>query len=156
MNATLAKPRIEDAPLLLVAGLSRRYSRETLSGIPSQWQQFAPYIGHISSQVGDAAYGICTSADESGNMSYLCGVQVSAFEDIPDEFATLRIPQHRYAVFTHEGHISTIQATWGAIFRTGLPELEAQLADAPDFEKCDRRFDPRSGNGIVEIWMPLA
>lgn len=81
---------------------------------------------------------------------------MASFDNISDEFATLRIPQHRYAVFTHKGHISTIQATWAAIFRTGLPELGAQVADAPDFEKYDERFDPRSGSGIVEIWMPLA
>jgi AraC family transcriptional regulator len=156
MNATLEKPRVENAPLLLVSGLSRRYSRETLSGIPSQWQQFVPYIGYMPAQVSDSAYGVCTNADENANMTYLCGVEVSAFGNIPEEFVTLRIPQHRYAVFTHEGHISTIQATWEAIFRTGLPELGAQLADAPDFEKYDERFDPRSGNGIVEIWVPLA
>jgi AraC family transcriptional regulator len=156
MNAKLTKPRIENAPLLLVAGLSRRYSRETMSGIPSQWQQFAPYIGHVPAQVGNSAYGVCTSADESGNLTYLCGVEVSAFDNIPDEFATIRIPQHRYAVFIHEGHISSIRVTWEAIFTMGLPELGAQVADAPEFEKYDERFDPRSGNGIVEIWMPLA
>jgi AraC family transcriptional regulator len=89
-------------------------------------------------------------------MTYLCGVEVLAFDTIAQEFATLRIPQHRYAVFTHEGHLSTIRATWEAIFTTGLPLLGAQVADAPDFEKYDERFDPRSGNGIVEIWMPLA
>jgi hypothetical protein len=84
------------------------------------------------------------------------GVEVASFDNISDEFATLRIPQHRYAVFTHKGNISTIQATWAPIFRTGLPELGAQVADAPDFEKYDERFDPRSGSGIAEIWMPLA
>jgi AraC family transcriptional regulator len=156
VNVALAKPRIENAPLLLVAGLSRRYSREAMGGIPSQWQQFASYIGHVPGQVGDSAYGVCTSSDESGSMTYLCGVEVLAFDTIAQEFATLRIPQHRYAVFTHEGHLSTIRATWEAIFTTGLPLLGAQVADAPDFEKYDERFDPRSGNGIVEIWMPLA
>jgi AraC family transcriptional regulator len=34
-------------------------------------------------------------------------------------------------------------------------EVGTQLADAPDFERYDSRFDPRSGDGEVEIWVPL-
>jgi AraC family transcriptional regulator len=29
------------------------------------------------------------------------------------------------------------------------------VADAPDFERYDRQFDPASGSGGVEIWLPL-
>jgi AraC family transcriptional regulator len=29
-------------------------------------------------------------------------------------------------------------------------------ADAPDFERYDADFDPRTGMGGVEIWVPLA
>ena len=29
------------------------------------------------------------------------------------------------------------------------------LADAPDLERYDARFDDRSGHGGVEIWLPL-
>jgi AraC family transcriptional regulator len=88
-------------------------------------------------------------------MEYLCGVEVSAFEGIPGDFATVRIPAHRYAVFTHDGHVSTIRATWEAIFRSGLPALGCEMADAPDFERYDERFDGHTGNGVVEIWIPL-
>jgi AraC family transcriptional regulator len=36
-----------------------------------------------------------------------------------------------------------------------LPKSGHQLADAPDFERYDSRFDTRSGSGEVEIWVPL-
>lgn len=155
MNVALAAPRIAETPLLLIAGLSRRYTPTTMAGIPSQWQQFAPYIGHVPTQMGSEAYGACINTDGEGNMEYLCGVAVSSFDGIPQEFATLRIPPQRYAVFTHEGHIYSIRATWQAVFTTGLPDLGERIADAPDFEKYDDRFDPRTGNGTVEIWIPL-
>lgn len=155
MNATLKPPRVEEGRLLLIAGMSRRYSETTIAGIPSQWQQFVPHIGNIPSKVANVTYGVCMNSDESGTIEYLCGVEVTSFDGIPKEFATVRLPAQRYAVFTHHGHVSTIRATWEAIFRTGLPSLGATMADAPDFERYDERFDGRTGNGIVEIWVPL-
>lgn len=155
MNAKLKAPRTEHGRLLLIAGIARRYSQATMAAIPSQWQQFVPNIGSVAHQVGNVAYGVCMNADEEGTMEYLCGVEVSAFEGIPGDFATVRIPAHRYAVFTHDGHVSTIRATWEAIFRSGLPALGCEMADAPDFERYDERFDGHTGNGVVEIWIPL-
>lgn len=156
MNATLKPPRIEEGRMLLIAGISQRYSRETTAAIPSQWQRFVPHIGHVPGQIGQIAYGVCMNPDENGTVEYLSGVEVSSFDAIANEFATVRIPGRRYAVFTHEGHISAIRATWEAIFRQGLPSLDSHIADAPDFERYDRRFDPQTGSGIVEIWVPLA
>jgi AraC family transcriptional regulator len=115
-----------------------------------------PHIGTVPGQTPNVAYGVCMNADEDGTMEYLCGVEVPSFQGIPDDFATVRIPPRRYAVFTHEGHVSAIRATWAAIFRTGLPALGRAMADAPDFERYDERFDGRTGHGTVEIWIPLA
>ena len=70
-------------------------------------------------------------------------------------FATLRIPPHRYAVFTHDGHVAAIRATWEAAFRQGLPSLGARVADASAFERYDARFNPETGMGTVEIWIPI-
>ena len=30
-----------------------------------------------------------------------------------------------------------------------------EVADAPDFERYDEAFDPRTGNGGLEVWIPL-
>jgi AraC family transcriptional regulator len=156
MNAALKTPRMEDGRLLLIAGIARRYSPATIAAIPSQWQQFVPYIGNIAGQTSSVTYGVCMNADEKGTMEYLSGVEVSSFDGIPEDFATARIPARRYAVFAHEGHVSTIRATWEAIFRSGLPAIGSEMADAPDFERYDERFDGRTGRGLVEIWIPLA
>ena len=156
MNATLNPPRLEDGRLLLIAGMARRHSNATMATVPSQWQQFVPHIGHVPHQAGSVAYGVCMNTDDDGTMEYLCGVEVSSFEGISSDFATVRIPANRYAVFTHEGHISGIRATWEAIFRSDLATTGCEMADAPSFERYDDRFDGRTGNGVVEIWIPLA
>jgi AraC family transcriptional regulator len=151
----LAEPRFETRKAFLVAGLSARYDYESCGGgIPAQWQRFAPYIGSVAGQVGSDAYGVRYNSDDSG-LDYLCGVEVGEFSQLAPELSRVRVPANRYAVFTHYGHISTIRSTWSTIFSKWLPKSGHQIADAPDFERYDARFDPRSGNGEVEIWVPL-
>jgi AraC family transcriptional regulator len=151
----LAEPRFETRKAFLVAGLSVRYDYETCgAGIPAQWQRFAPHLGNVPGQVGSDAYGVRYNSDDSG-LDYLCGVEVGEFSKLPPELSRVRVPANRYAVFTHRGHISAIRSTWATIWNKWLPKSGHQLADAPDFERYDSRFDPRSGNGEVEIWVPL-
>jgi AraC family transcriptional regulator len=151
----LNPPRFETGRTLLVAGLGERYSFETNHGIPLQWQRFMPYIGNIPGQVGNVTYGVCCNSDGAGNFEYIAGVEVSNFDELPAELRRVRIPAQRYAVFTHRDHISTMRATVYTIWNKWLPTLGHEVADAPDFERYDARFDPRSGTGEVEIWLPL-
>ena len=151
----LAEPRFETRKAFLVAGLSARYDYESCGGgIPAQWQRFGPYIGSVAGQVGSDAYGVRYNSDDNG-LDYLCGVEVGEFSQLPPELSRVRVPANRYAVFTHYGHISAIRSTWSTIWSKWLPKSGHQIADAPDFERYDARFDPRSGNGEVEIWVPL-
>jgi len=153
--ATLEPPRFETGRTLLIAGLAHRYSFETCHEIPAQWQRFVPYIGNLPGQVGTIAYGVRKDSDEAGNLDYLCGVEVSSFDEVPEGLSTVRIPARRYAVFRHRDHVSTIRETHAAIWTAWLPGSGHDVADAPDFERYDDRFDPQSGCGGVEIWIPL-
>lgn len=152
---TLAPPRFEAGRPLLIAGLGARFACETSSGIPSLWQRFMPHLGHVPGQVGEAAYGVCCNSDGAGSFDYVAGVEVADFTDLPDEFARMRLPAQRYAVFTHAGHISAIRGTVHTIWSRWLPESGLKVADAPDFERYDARFDPVTGAGEVEIWVPI-
>jgi AraC family transcriptional regulator len=151
----LAPPRFENARALLLAGLGERYTCESSAGIPAQWQRFLPSFGHIPGQVGNVAYGARSTSDDQGNFDYLCGVAVADFSRVPMELTRLRIPEQRYAVFTHGDHISTIRRTWHTIWTQWLPQSGHELLDAPDFERYGENFDSRTGQGEVEIWIPL-
>ena len=153
--ADIAPPRFEKGRALLVAGLGERYDCESSKAIPSQWQRFGPHIGNIPGQIGGVAYGVCCNSDDEGNFDYVCGVEVSGFSDLPAEFARVRLPEHRYAVFTHRDHVSTIRRTVNTIWSRWLPESGLEVADAPDFERYDEAFDPRTGMGGIEIWIPI-
>jgi AraC family transcriptional regulator len=134
-----------------------RYSYETSGAIPSQWQRFVPYIGNIPGQIGSAvAYGVHANTDDAGNLDYLTGVEVESFDGLPKELTRLRIPARRYAVFTHKDHISKVRSTQYTIWSQWLPDSGHEAADAPDFERYDERFNPRTGAGPMEIWIPLS
>lgn len=150
----LEPPRFENGRILLIAGLGQRYSFETNHGIPQQWQHFLPHLGNIPGQVGDTAYGVCCNPDGTGNFDYIAGVEVANFDDLPSEFSRVRIPAQRYAVFTHRDHVSRMRATVYTIWNKWLPSSGYEHEDAPNFELYSR-FDPRTGLGVIEIWLPI-
>lgn len=151
----LAPPRFETGRALLIAGISERYTAETVRGIPAQWQKFIPHLGKIPGQIGKIAYGVCCNSDGSGAFDYICGVEVKDFSGLSPDFASLRIAEHKYAVFTHSEHISSIRGTCNAIWNEWLPQSEYEPADAPDFERYDENFDSVTGQGGLEIWVAI-
>lgn len=153
--SNLQPPRFVDGKPLLLAGLSERYECETSAGIPAQWQRFLPSFGHIPGQRGRVGYGVNYNGDDAGNFDYLCGVEVTDFSKVPEHFTRLRVPANRYAVFAHREHISTIRRTWHTIWTQWLPASGHEVADAPLLERYGEEFDARSGNGGLEIWIPL-
>src|SRR5215218_393747 len=156
LTDNLQKPRFQTSKPLLVAGIGERCTHGNGgAGIPHQWQRFHQKVADIPDRVGQLAYGVCCNGDDSGNFDYIAGVEVSDFSDLPREFSRVRIPEQKYAVFTHADHISTIRRTVNTIWNQWLPASGLEAADAPNFERYDERFDPLTGNGGLEIWIPV-
>jgi AraC family transcriptional regulator len=151
----LAPPRFEVSRPLLVAGIGERYNQENGAGIPNQWQRFGQLVADIPGRIGQVAYGVCCNGDDAGNFDYIAGVEVSGFSDLPQPFFRVRIPEQRYAVFTHREHVSTIRRSINTIWNQWLPVSGLKVADAPTFERYDENFDPVTGNGGFEIWVPV-
>jgi AraC family transcriptional regulator len=151
----LQAPRFQTSKPLLVAGLGERYTWESGAAIPGQWQRFGQSVQNIPGRIGQVTYGVCYNGDDAGNFDYISGVEVSDFSDLPREFSSVRIPEARYAVFTHGDHISTIRRTINTIWNQWLPASGLKAADAPNFERYDENFDPLTGNGGLEIWVPV-
>lgn len=155
MATTIQPARFVTGRAMLIAGLGERYSGESSKNIPTQWQRFGPHIGKIPHQAGKITYGVCCNPDGKGNFDYICGVEVSEFAGLPKDFTQLRLTAQRYAVFAHRGHISTLRNTMMAIWNQWAPESKHKVADAPNFEHYGPEFDPRTGNGGLEIWIPI-
>jgi AraC family transcriptional regulator len=153
---TLEPPRFEDGRVLLIAGLRTHYTSETVGGIPSQWHRFQPFLETVPGRFGRVAFGVSLNCDDTGGFDYVCGVEVTDFAGLPSDLDRLRIPAHRYAVFRHVDHISTIRRTMSTIWNRWLPESGYEAADAPNLERYDESFDPDTGTGGLEIWIPVA
>ncbi|MCC6948714.1 MAG: AraC family transcriptional regulator [Bradyrhizobiaceae bacterium] len=150
-------PCFVDGRRMLVAGIAERYSGSN-AGIPEQWRRFAPQIAKIPDQAGAATYGVIfDSLKNAYSFGYLSGVEVSSVARLPKEFCHLEIPAQRYAVFTHRDHLSALPRTMQAIMREWLPNSRHELVkDGADFfERYGDEFDPRTGTGAVELWIPI-
>jgi AraC family transcriptional regulator len=153
----LEAPRFENGKDLVIAGLRSRYTTETMNGIPAQWERFAPHIGKIPGQVGHAAYGACWNFADG--IDYLTGVEVSSSSGLPGDFSIVTVPAQKYAVFPHRGHVSELRETLDAIDKwlpgSGL-EAAGGSAETPSFfEHYSEEFDPRTGMGGMEVWIPI-
>jgi AraC family transcriptional regulator len=152
----LKPPRFVTSKPLLIAGLGERITHENSgAGIPNQWQRFHQEVAGIPGRIGPVAYGVCCNGDDAGNFDYIAGVEVTDFSDLPREFSRVRIPEQRYAVFTHSDHVSVIRRSVNTIWNHWLPASGLKAADAPSFERYDETFDPMTGNGGFEIWIPV-
>ena len=153
----LEPPRFERTATMLLAGLVEDYAYGATQGIPSLWQKFNTHFGYIAGQVGNVAYGVCTALPgETERFRYMAAAEVADADGLPPGFQTLRLPSQRYAVFVHRGHISGIAATCHRIFGDWLPASGEEHGDLPDLiERYDDRFDPHTGMGVTEIWIPL-
>jgi AraC family transcriptional regulator len=151
-------PRFENGRPLLIAGLRERLTDDA-GNIPALWQRFVPYIGNVPGQAGHIAYGVSLFKGDGscGCEYYLAGVEVSDFSGLPGEFSHLRIPAHKYAVFPHREHVSRLWNTIDAIGRKWLPNSGHEIAtDARGFfERYSEDFNPQTGMGGMEVWMPI-
>ena len=151
----LSEPRFVDSDTLLIVGIKRRYNDDTSSQMPAQWQAFRPHIGHINYQRGNVAFGLLCNSDNEGNIDYVTGVEVSQLSEAAEDLDGIRIPPQTYAVFKHDSHVSEIRRTWKTIFAKWVPEANCKLVDAPQMERYGEVFDPQTGIGDIEIWIPV-
>lgn len=141
---------------MLLAGVRRVHSFDgAAQSIPEQWQAFGG-LGTLPGQQGATVYGVVCGADPPARtFEYMIGVQVAAFDALPPGLGRMRIPAQRYAVFVNADGPSALRATWDAIWNDWLPRSGYQMANTPEFEVYDERFDARTGSGVIEVWASI-
>jgi AraC family transcriptional regulator len=153
-STTLSEPRFEQLSELVIVGLSRHYPFEKVGAIPDQWQSFAELIPRLTSKAKPTTFGVIYNAQDDC-FDYLSGVEFNAGQVMPPNVVRLEMAPQEYAVFEHTGHVAQVRQTCDAIWSRWLPESKAQVAEAPWFERYGDSFNPHSGTGGLEIWIPL-
>jgi AraC family transcriptional regulator len=154
----LQTPRFEEGKALLIAGLWGHFNTANWDEIPTQWRRLVSF-GNVPGKIGSAHYGVCFN--RSDGIDYLSGVEVSGSAGLPEEFCWVSIPAQRYAVFPHQEHVSKLRNTLEAIQDEWFPEsgYEATHPAASEsvfFERYGEEFDPRTGMGDIEVWIPIS
>jgi len=154
-SVALAPPRFESGRPMLFVGLSERHAFGATHGIPAQWQRFMARYPEIPDKAQPIPVGVSADMDEDGNFDYLCAAEVSRFSATPRGLVERRVPAQSYAVFTHRDHVATIGGAYAEIWNHWLPDRGRIAADGASLERHLETFDPKTGLGGVEIWIPI-
>lgn len=160
---TLPTPTFAAGRPLLVAGLREAYTFARRQEIPEQWRRFGErWFGRVPGGVGREAYGVVLAAPAGAgaDFTYVCGVEVSDPSLVPAELYRLSIPAYRRARFVHGGPVTelpdTIDAAMAWLARSGLAIDAAARPEVPGLvERYGAGFDPATGRGDVEVWVPV-
>lgn len=153
----LGPPTVVRREPVVIAGISRRFPVKDFAGIPSLWQEFGAFDNAIPEQQGREAFGVVTDMSLNGDdYRYLAGVHVAADAHVREPLRRIKLPAGRWAMFTHTGHVSTIMSTIYTIFGEALPAAGLNPGEDPDLlEVYPETFDPWSGQGGIQLWVPL-
>lgn len=152
MIVDVAPPTLRTRPGFRVVGFATLCRDHDISAIPGLWQRLNAREEEIGTPTG-TAYGVSHDMTAEGDFRYLAGI---AARDVPPGMDAVDIPDARYAVFTHSGSIADLPKTIHTIWNTALHDAGITPAPGPEFELYDGRFDPVTGRGSVEIWIPVA
>jgi AraC family transcriptional regulator len=82
-------------------------------------------------------------------------VEVSDFDNIPENMAAFTLQEGLYAVFLHKNATSTPEKTFGYIYQTWIPNSEYELDDRPHFEVLGAKYKHNDVSSEEEIWIPI-
>ena len=155
--STLEPPRRESLPALTVVGLERPFTGETWKQAAELWKSFAAWSDVLAEKrLSKQAYGVMWDDSSTGGaFHYLAGVETSANAEVPQGLKSVVLAAHDYAVFTHRTHVSELFKTTCLIYQEWLPKADVGLADAHWFERYAENFDPQTGLGLIEIYIPI-
>ncbi|MEH7459123.1 AraC family transcriptional regulator [Bacillus pseudomycoides] len=162
--------RIEKKPAFLVAGYEMKTTSkegENLKDIPAFWDHYLQknLADHIPNRKDTSQYvelGMCTDFNlEAGDFTYIIGMEVTDFENMPSELTKRTFPEATYAVFTtpkvpHKDMVASIQQTWNAVFSEWFPHSGYEHAGVVEFELYDERcHEDKSEFAQIELWLPV-
>jgi len=155
----LEPDRIVSGKPMLFAGLRRYFRFDERAGIASLWHAFGPHLGSIANTVEGAAYGLCLAPadpNDDAGFDYAPAVEVSSLDDLPEGLSGIRIAARDWAVFRHDGHVSTLGATCAGA-GVWLSGSGRQPVDMPMqmIERYGPAFNAQTGLGGCEVWLPL-
>ena len=125
------------------------------------WQSFMPKRKDITNNLTNnlislAVYKPTHFADfkPTNEFERWATVEVSDFDNVPNEMETFVLPSGLYAVFDYKG-LSTDNSIFQYILGTWLPNSDYVLDDRPHFEVLGDKYKNNDPTSEEEIWIPI-
>jgi AraC family transcriptional regulator len=155
----VATPTIEKRGGFKIAGIAARHRQGDYAGLPGQWGRLAAHAPAGAAASAEGARSPLFSAryndDDPEWFDYICGITATGTGMLPATFNSLQIAASDYLIFRQSNHVSAIGRVFAAIYGHWLPGSGHNVASAPIIEHYTTTFDPPTGNGGFEIWLPL-
>lgn len=154
-------PKLTDKPSLALAGLETS-GGVTPAAIMTLWARLIEKLGDGKNQVTEA-YGISDlirrydlkRTECKDKYTYFAGIPIRRHSRFPGAFIKKRLPEQRYAVFTHTASVERLEETYRYIYGTWLFQSGLELARRPDVQYFGESFIRNAGQPVIEIWVPI-
>ena len=127
------------------------------------WQLFMPRLKEIKNAVSADLFSLqnypenyFTNFTPETLFTKWAAIEVNDFENIPEGFEKLVIPEGKYAVFLHKGNTEMFSKTAQYIYAEWIPNSGFQLDNKPHFEVLgDNYLGHENPESEEEVWVPI-
>lgn len=161
MSQRTEEPRIVQTPSITIAGLQRyhRFDGEMSANLARQWREFVPMMTRLAHARGRVGYGLCFDTADKAGFDYLTGIEVTTIDGLEQRLKGATVPAGTYAVFPHRDHVSKLSETVRRAFQwlpaSGHAHHYASGREPTLFERYGERFDPQTGLGDIDVFIPV-
>ena len=155
------KPKITALTEKKLIGFKQNMNYEDYNPV-SLWQRFMPRKKEITNTVSTDLFSIQLFSEDfweqfnpKTEFEKWVAVEVSDFENIPEDMNSLVISSGWYAVFDYKGDGSDAAAFFESIFTTWLPSSSYVVDNRPHFEILGEKYKKGDPNSEEEIWIPI-
>lgn len=125
------------------------------------WQRFMPKRKEITNHLTNELLSLAiyqpthfTDFSPTREFERWATVEVSDFDNLPNEMETVVLPGGLYAVFDYKG-LNTDNTIFQYIYGTWLPQSEYVLDDRPHFEVLGELYKNNDPDSEETIWVPI-
>lgn len=126
------------------------------------WQSFMPRRKEIQNNIGPELYSVQIYAphffekfNPDTEFEKWAAIEVSGFDNIPDDLESLTIPDGLYAVFLYKGSSGEAASAFQYILGSWLPDSGYMLDNRPHFEVLGEKYKNNDPGSEEELWIPI-
>lgn len=152
MGLERTEPQTEAHGGFTVAGVAHRGTDFDQAALWRSLDDYADDLDDVT--VGNARYGVLFDLDEnSGEFTYVAGVEVESNPDLPPELTVVEIPEATYAVYAATA--DTVAEVVAEMRDGHVGESDRDTVPGPLFERYDPDENPADPHAPLEFCVPV-